>query len=105
MKSTSRFNTDSTDTAASAPAETAVAEAAPVAATAPAEKAKEPHKESHKPAPATVPPQENPAVPYDAFHGHGGRFALVDGKRVPIDDEDKPLPLDKDGKPVRPAGN
>ncbi len=42
--------------------------------------------------PAFTPPQDNPVVPYDEHHGKGGCYALVDGKRVPADDDGKPLP-------------
>ncbi|MCA0213077.1 MAG: hypothetical protein LCH79_07875 [Proteobacteria bacterium] len=45
-----------------------------------------------KPEPAFTPPPKNPPVPRDKFHGHGGMFALVNGKRVPIGDDGKPLP-------------
>jgi hypothetical protein len=44
--------------------------------------------------PAFTPPQETPATPRDEHHGKGGMYALVDGKRVPADDEGNPLPAD-----------
>lgn len=45
--------------------------------------------------PAVTPPQDNPAVPYDKHHGKGGCYALVNGKRIPADDQGKPLPEKK----------
>lgn len=70
---------------------------APAAKTAKDDKtAKEPKHE-----PAFAPPPAGAA--YDKYHGHGGRFALINGKRVPVDDEGQPLPLDEDGFPLPPA--
>lgn len=60
--------------------------AAPAAAQALADPA------AKKPEPAFTPPQKNPAVPRDEFHGQGGMYALVNGKRVPADEDGKPLP-------------
>jgi hypothetical protein len=45
--------------------------------------------------PAVVPPADNPATPRDEFHGFGGMFVMLDGKRVPCDDAGKPLPATK----------
>lgn len=42
--------------------------------------------------PAFTPPQDEPALPRDEHHGKGGMYAMVDGKRVPADDEGHPLP-------------
>lgn len=42
--------------------------------------------------PAFTPPQAKPAVPRDEHHGKGGVFALIDGKRVPVDADGKPIP-------------
>ena len=52
-----------------------------------------PEKRKHEP--AFTPPQEEPAIPRDEFHGKGGIYALVDGKRVPCDDAGVPLPAEK----------
>ncbi len=52
-----------------------------------------PEKPKHEP--AFTPPQENPAVPRDEHHGKGGVYVMVDGKRVPADDEGSPLPKGK----------
>lgn len=49
-----------------------------------------PNKAKHEP--AFTPPQDNPAVPRDEHHGKGGMYALVDGKRVPADNDGNPLP-------------
>ncbi len=55
--------------------------------------AQQPEKARHEP--AFTPPQDNPAVPRDEHHGKGGMYALVDGKRVPADNDGNPLPKSK----------
>jgi hypothetical protein len=50
--------------------------------------AKPAEKPKHEP--AFTPPQDNPAVPYDEHHGKGGMYVLVDGKRVPADEDGTP---------------
>jgi len=48
-----------------------------------------------KPQPALSDPDVAPAIPRDEHHGRGGRYALVDGKRTPIDEDGQPLPATK----------
>jgi hypothetical protein len=48
---------------------------------------------SHRP--AVQPKQKNPALPYDKHHGEGGLYAVVDGKRVAVDEDGKPQPPKK----------
>lgn len=78
------------ETAATAASAASAAAAAPqaVAPDAPPAPAAKPEK-------AVSEPDETPAIPRDEFHGHGGAYALVGGKRVPIDDQGKPLPAKK----------
>jgi hypothetical protein len=56
-----------------------------------------PEKGADKPKhePAFTPPQDAPAVPRDEHHGKGGMYVMVDGKRVPADDDGNPLPKGK----------
>ena len=48
-----------------------------------------------RPEPALTQPEASPAIPRDEFHGRGGAYVLVDGKRVPAADQGKPLPAAK----------
>jgi hypothetical protein len=81
--------------AGEAPATTNQAAAAP----APATKAKKADKsEGAKHVPAFAPA----VAKADRYQGHGGRFVIVDGQRVPADDEGNPLPLDGDGNVIEP---
>lgn len=50
---------------------------------------------ANKPEKTLSEPDEAPAIPRDEHHGRGGRYALVDGVRTPIDEDGKPLPAKK----------
>jgi hypothetical protein len=76
---------------------------APGGATAEVKNVKaEPAAAPVRPEKAMGEPDENPAIPRDKYHNRGGLYGLVDGKRVPIDEDGKPLPLDADGFPLKP---
>jgi hypothetical protein len=82
----------STTAATAAPASIPAPAAVSAAALALERAKKKPHE------PAFVEPAKKPAVPRDEYHGKGGMYAIVDGKRVPCDDTGKPLPPKVDEK-------
>jgi hypothetical protein len=95
MNTRTQVNNDTSSQPTAAGAATASSPAPAAATTEQAAPAQRPEK-------ALSEPDENPAIPRDKYHGKGGSYALVDGKRVPVDDEGKPLPLDVNGDPIRP---
>ncbi|MGE4244282.1 hypothetical protein [Ramlibacter sp.] len=64
---------------------------APAPAAAPAGKAAKTPPPA-KPEKARSEPDVNPAIPRDEHHLQGGLYVLVDGQRVPCDENGKPLP-------------